>query len=161
MIDLDDLKAVDTHIKEICIRLLACREHSQQELLQKLALKGFGADLVQPVLNELALKDWQSDRRYALSYARQRIDKGYGALRVRYELRQRGIAEVDLEDVIEEVADGWLALLERTYLNKYGHDALISRNEWAKRSRFLLQRGFSGAKINALFKHLQLKFNYD
>lgn len=155
---MDDVKSVAGQIKDICLRLLTYREHSQQELLQKLALKGYAGKLVQPVLDELAANDWQSDRRYALSYARQRINKGYGALRVAYELRQRGIAELDLEDVTFEVAEGWLDLLERTYLNKYVHEPIISRHEWAKRSRFLLQRGFSAAMITALFKQLQLKF---
>ncbi|MEQ1637689.1 MAG: regulatory protein RecX [Methylococcales bacterium] len=155
---MDDVKTVTVQIKEICLRLLTYREHSQQELLQKLALKGFTAHLVQPILDELVLSDWQSDTRYAVSYARQRISKGYGALRVAYELRQRGVAAFDLEDVILEVADGWLDLLERTYLNKYIHEPIISRHEWAKRSRFLLQRGFSAAMISALFKRLQLKF---
>jgi len=37
-------------------------------------------------------------------------------------------------------------------------DKLLSRSEWTKRSRFLLQRGFSFDMINALFDHLQIKF---
>ncbi|NOT86136.1 MAG: regulatory protein RecX [Methylococcaceae bacterium] len=138
--------------------MLSYREHSQQELLQKLALKGFSAELIQPVLDALALKDWQSDQRYAECYARQRLQKGYGALRVAYELRQRGIVGLDLDAIVLEVAYDWQTLLEQTYLKKYVHEPFMSRSEWAKRSRFLLQRGFSADKINALFKHLQIKF---
>ena len=44
-----------------------------------------------------------------------------------------------------------MALLEQVYSKKYHHDAVLDRSEWAKRSRFLLQRGFSGAMISALF----------
>lgn len=155
---MDGGQAVTGQITEICVRLLSYREHSQQELLQKLAQKGFRAELVQPVLDALALKDWQSDQRYANSYARQRLQKGYGALRVLHELRQRGVTGVDLDSIVLEVAEDWLALIEQTYLNKYTHEPLITRPEWAKRSRFLLQRGFSVGLINRLFKHLQLKF---
>lgn len=151
--------AVSAQINEICVRLLSYREHSQRELLQKLAQKGFDAILVQPVLDALAEKDWQSDLRYANSYARQRLQKGYGALRVLHELRLRGIAEIDLDSIVLEVAEGWLDLIAQTYLNKYPHgETLITRSEWAKRSRFLLQRGFSADMLNRLFKHLQLKF---
>jgi regulatory protein len=155
---MDDSTSPDEKIKALCLHLLTVREHSQRELLHKLALKGFTADRVQPVLNELALQDWQSDRRYAISYARQRIDKGYGALRVSQELRQRGITEFDCDSIVQDVASSWLALLEQTYRKKYTHAPSISCTEWAKRSRYLLQRGFSAEMINTFFKHLQLKF---
>jgi regulatory protein len=48
-------------------------------------------------------------------------------------------------------------LLEQVYSKKYGHDSVLNRNEWAKRSRFLMQRGFSGTMISALFDHLNIK----
>jgi regulatory protein len=155
---LDEIKSVAGQITEICLRLLSYREHSRQELLQKLTLKGFAVNLVQPVLDELALKDWQSDQRYANSYAKQRLQKGYGALRIIHELRQRGIAEVDLDSAVMDVTADWMALLEQTYLKKYTFEPCVSRHEWAKRSRFLLQRGFSAEMIGRLFKHLHLKF---
>lgn len=155
---LDEQQSVAGQIKEICVRLLSHREHSRQELLHKLALKGFAAHLGQPILDELALKGWQSDQRYAECYARQRLQKGYGELRVAYELRQRGVNGLDLDAIVLEVAGDWMVLLEQTYLKKYDHEPFMSRAEWAKRSRFLLQRGFSADKINLLFKHLQIKF---
>lgn len=155
---MDEQQTVAGQITEICVRLLSYREHSQQELLQKLAQKGFSPAQVQPVLDELALKDWQSDLRYANSYARQRLQKGYGALSVRHELRLRGVSEVDLDSIVLEVAENWLDLIAQTYLSRYTHEPLVTRAEWAKRSRFLLQRGFSVNLINRLFKHLQLKF---
>jgi regulatory protein len=48
-------------------------------------------------------------------------------------------------------------LLESIYTKKYGSDSFLNRNEWAKRSRFLMQRGFSGTMISALFDHLDIK----
>lgn len=121
-------------------------------------LKGFAAELVQPVLNELALKDWQSDQRYASCHVRQRLQKGYGGLRIAQELRQRGVIGFDLDSVVAEVGEDWMDLLQQTYLKKYPPESTVSRLEWAKRSRFLLQRGFSAEMVNRLFKHLQLKF---
>lgn len=155
---MDLVASIDGKVEEICLRLLTYREHSQQELLQKLALKGFAATVVQPVLDELALKDWQNDHRYAALYATQRLQKGYGALRISYELRQRGITDFDVNSIVLDVATSWLDVLEDTYHKKYTPAPFISRSEWAKRSRFLLQRGFSAAMINTLFKRLQLKF---
>ncbi|MDO9422660.1 MAG: regulatory protein RecX, partial [Methylobacter sp.] len=131
-------------IKEVCLRLLARREHSQKELLAKLALRGFDRDDALPVIDELAEQGWQDDLRYAESYARFRILKGYGPIRVSYELSQNGIAAIDLDAIVQQEAGSWMALLERVYRKKYADDAVSDRNEWAKRSRFLLHRGFSG-----------------
>lgn len=154
---MNDLKSVTEQIKTICFGLLTLREHSRQELLLKLTAKGYPAELVQVVINELALHDWQSDQRYAENYARQRQQKGFGKLRVRYELRQRGIEAVNLESFTEDQEDEF-SLLQRIYLKKYPADTVISGGERAKRFRFLLQRGFSAEMINDLFKHLQLKY---
>ena len=149
---------VAKEIQEICLRLLARREHSQQELLNKLALRGFGRDDAQPVIDGLAEQGWQDDLRYAESYARFRIQKGYGPIRVRHELKQNGIAAFDLEDIVREEAGSWMELMEQVYSKKYIHDTVMDRNEWAKRSRFLLHRGFSGAMISALFDELNIRF---
>ena len=34
---------------------------------------------------------WQSDRRFAVSFTRERAMRGYGPVRIRYELRERGV----------------------------------------------------------------------
>ncbi len=149
---------VAKEIEGVCLRLLARREHSRQELLAKLALRGFDRDDALPVIDELAEHGWQDDLRYAESYARFRIQKGYGPIRVSYELKQNGIAAFDLEGIVQEEAGSWMALLEQVYSKKYSHDTVLERNERAKRSRFLLHRGFSGAMISALFDELNIRF---
>lgn len=149
---------VAKEIEGVCLRLLARREHSRQELLAKLALRGFDRDDALPVIDKLAEHGWQDDLRYAESYARFRIQKGYGPIRVSYELKQNGIAAFDLEGIVQEEAGSWMALLEQVYSKKYSHDTVLERNEWAKRSRFLLHRGFSGAMISALFDELNIRF---
>lgn len=152
----DEVFRTAKDIKEICLGLLARRDHSQKELLNKLVLRGFSKDDVMPVIDELALQGWQDDLRYAENYARFRIQKGYGPIRISHELRQNGIAAFDLDGIAQQEAGGWMALLARVYSKKYSDDAVPDRNEWAKRSRFLLHRGFSGAMIGALFEQLNI-----
>ena len=153
----DAINCDSTQIKESCLRLLARREHSQKELLNKLVVKGFDKDEILAVIEELALQGWQSDSRYAESYARHRIQKGYGPISIAYELRKNGIDAFNLEDIVHNTVGSWVDLLEQVYTKKYGHHSLFDRNEWAKRSRFLMQRGFSGTMISALFDHLNIK----
>ncbi len=153
----DATNYVSVQIKESCLRLLARREHSQKELLNKLLIKGFNKDDILAVIEELALQGWQNDLRYAESYARHRIQKGYGPVSVTYELRQNGVDAVNLEDLVQKTAGSWMDLLEQVYIKRYGHDSFLDRKEWAKRSRFLMQRGFPGTLISALFDHLNIK----
>ena len=139
----DATNCVSTQIKESCLRLLARREHSQKELLNKLLIKGFDKDDILAVIEELALQGWQNDLRYAESYARHRIQKGYGPVSVTYELRQNGVDAVNLEDIVQKTAGSWMDLLEQVYIKKYGHDSFLDRKEWAKRSSFFNAARFS------------------
>ena len=143
-------------IEAICLRLLARREHSRRELLDKLALRGFNRDEVEPVIAEMAEQNWQNNQRYAECYVRQRIQSGYGPMRLRYELQQRGINDADLDAQAEEQG-GWQNLLLDVYLGKYGDEKSLPQNEWLKRSRFLQQRGFSGEMIKRLFAELKIR----
>lgn len=145
-----------SQIEAVCLRLLARREHSQKELLDKLALRGFQRDEAEPVIAALAERNWQNDGRYAECYIRQRIASGYGPLRIRYELQQRGIDNTDLDAQAEEQG-GWQNLLLDVYCGKYDDETSLSQNEWLKRSRFLQQRGFSGEMIKGLFAELKIK----
>jgi len=147
-----DIVDSDKEIKEICIRLLTRREHSQRELLDKLALKGIERCKTQDVINQLADESWQSDERFAESYARYRIQKGFGPVKITHELRQKGISDFDLEPVITEIAESWFGLLRQVYDKKYADNGELSQKERIKRSRFLLQRGFSHEMINTVLK---------
>lgn len=146
-------------IKEVCLRLLARRDHSRKELLNKLIRKGFDREDVLVVIDELTQQGWQDDQRYAKNYARYRMQKGYGPVRIEYELKQNGVDEANLEDVLQESGDNWMDLLEQVYRKKYNYKNNLDRNEWAKRSRFLLHRGFTGEMISALFDYLNINKN--
>ena len=139
-------------IRESCLRLLVRREHSQRELLDKLALKGIERSATQVVIDQLIDEGWQSDARFAESYARYRIRKGFGPVKISYELRQKGVGDFDLDPVVLDVADSWFDLLTQVYHKKYADSDELSQKERVKRSRFLQQRGFSHEMINIVLK---------
>lgn len=149
-------------ISDVCLRLLARREHSGKELLNKCLVKAYDRDAILAVIEELVRQGWQDDSRYAESYARHRIQKGYGPVFIMHQLRQNGVDAVNLEDIVETVAGSWMNVLEQVYAKKYKHSnqhkACMDRQEWAKRSRFLMQRGFPVDMIGALFDHLSINF---
>ena len=155
------MNSIAHDIKNHCLRLLARREHSQKELLTKLMQKGFERADIQVVIDELATSNWQSDARFAENYARARLRKGYGATAIRYELSQKGIdvAQTNLNDVLLTVADNWLDLLTQTYCKKYGEIEPLTRQDWAKRTQFLLRRGFSSSQIQQFAKKLRFIYS--
>jgi len=144
-------------IKDYCLGLLVRREHSQKELLNKSLIKGWSTDDIVTVIDEFVMQGWQSDTRFAESFTRYRINKGYGPLWIGYELRKNGIDNFNLDDVARQTVGSWMDLLEQVYSKKYKQASVLDRNEWAKRSRFLMQRGFSSTMISTLFNHLNIK----
>jgi len=145
-------------IKNICLHLLSRREHSKKELLQKLVSKGYKPERILTVIDELAQEGWQDDLRYSENYIRSRILKGYGPIHITHGLRQNGIdlAQANLDMIVQATAGSWMSLLEQVYSYKYGEDNQLVVNEWAKRSRFLIQRGFTVSMISLLFEHLNI-----
>lgn len=149
-----DEAASASQIRPLCLQWLARRDYSQQELLAKLAGRGFAYDHSAAVIAELARQGWQSDRRYAENYARSRIRKGYGPNAIACGLNRHGIADVDLDGLAEAEAGCWQNLLMQVYQKKYPEPARAAK-EWAKRGRFLLQRGFPAAMIKSLFNEVR------
>lgn len=140
--------AIAKQIENHCLLLLARREHSRLELLDKLALKGFSREASLAVIEQLAAQGWQCDNRYAESYARHRINRGFGPIAIAYELNRNGITDIDLEQVAQSVAGSWQTVLADVYQKKYHDDPPADTNDWAKRSRFLMQRGFPAGMVN-------------
>ena len=120
------------------LRLLARREHSRTELQRKVAPHAESAEAVQALLDSLEQKKQLSDARYAEARTRQ-LARKYGAARIRQDLKAKGVAhDVSEAGDLERAR----AILERKY-----RTAATTREERAKRMRFLQSRGFSSDVI--------------
>ena len=138
---------------EVGLGLLARREHSTRELLSKLHSRGFDADVAQAAHARLVAENLQSDERYTEVYLRQRSAKGYGPLRIRTELRERGIDEGLISAQFRRAEENgeldWYELAAGVYRKKYGGLGVDGVKERAKRIRFLQYRGFDHEQIAA------------
>ncbi|MCF6282865.1 MAG: recombination regulator RecX [Candidatus Polarisedimenticolaceae bacterium] len=130
------------------MRLLANREHSRKELERKLRSRSYAADDVEQVLDQLAAQGLQSDARYTEAYIHSRMQRGYGPLRIRVELKDRGISAALMADYLCDDPELWQNLLQTAHDRKYGSGRTTDRKEQAKRGRFLAYRGFSGEMIS-------------
>ena len=124
------------------------REHTRFELRNKLQRAHRSAD-IEAALKSLAEQGLQSDERYTELYVELRRNKGYGPLRIRSELREKGVEEALIDIHVHENDGGWQSLLLQVANKKYGQQPPLDQNDLARRGRFLSSRGFPSHLISA------------
>ena len=129
--------------------MLAGREHSRAELQRKLAARGHTTGAVEKVLDDLQGRGLLDDRRFAEQYARMRVRKGYGPLRIRAELRERGIDTATIGVLLDAGSYDWRELLREVRLKRFGPQKPAVRSEQARQARFLSRRGFPESLVRA------------
>jgi regulatory protein len=149
--DLDGLTEVKpVEIRVAAMDLLARREHSRLELLHKLKRRFDNEEMVEAQLLRLREDNLQSDRRFAESFVRQRAARGKGPLRLRQEMRERGISDTDIEQAMAESDVDWHEVAAAVLVKKFGEAAAPDMKEKARRARFMQYRGFSGDHYRGL-----------
>lgn len=145
-------KKLESSIRNKAMDLLARREHSEQELRQKLKTRAYDADAIDEALQALKADRLQSDERFTESYVNHRFNAGVGPLKIRYELRQKGVSD-ELADVfLEPLSDQWDELMTRQRVRKFGATIPDDYAERMKQARFLQNRGFSPESVMRLFR---------
>jgi regulatory protein len=132
--------------------LLARREHSEQELAQKLAVRGIDGGLVKTTIAALVAEGLLSNARYAESFIHSRFQRGQGPQKIRAELRAHGVDDGMIDSGLAGYEARWQESIEQVRMKKFGPlrpDSLRERN---RQTRFLLQRGFTAAQIAAVFR---------
>lgn len=129
--------------RETALRLLGRREHARVELVRKLRGKGHAAELSARVVDELASEGLQSDARFAEGHARGRYERGYGPLRIRAELGDKGVDEALIEAALAALGADWTDAARAACRKRFGDAPAADARELARRQRFLGQRGFS------------------
>ena len=134
-------------IEMTAVRMLAAREHSVRELRDKLMRKHGNAELIGEVLNDLQARGLLSDERFTEQYVGMRIRKGYGPLRIRAELLERGISGELIDLWLDDSPAAWSDALSTVVCQRFGDSSAASQKEQARRARFLQHRGFPESMI--------------
>lgn len=124
------------------IRLLARREHSTDELRRKLKRRGYNAATIDVVVGSLCATESVSDARFAESFVRVRCERGQGPVRIRAELRERGVTDMLADEVLTSTSEFWLERARKARVKRFGDAAPTAREDWNRQARFLAQRGF-------------------
>ena len=139
-------------IRTLAMDLLARREHTEQELRQKLKIREHSPNAIDEVLQALQQDRLQSDTRFTESYVNHRVNAGIGPVKIRYELRQKGIDDLLANEFLEPFCSQWDEMMERQRIRKYGEAIPTDYRESMKQARFLQNRGFSGEAVMRLFR---------
>jgi len=139
-------------VRAKALDLLVRREHSRLELRQKLILRGYPSECVEPVLEQLVEERLLDENRYAELYACARVDKGYGPLRIASELRERGVPEDSVAAALAELADDWLPTLRKLHRKRFKSCPPADATERMQQTRVLRQYGFTLDQIKRLFE---------
>jgi regulatory protein len=142
-----DTPDTPAQLKARALRHLVRREHSRAELARKLAPHAESSQGLEALLDQLTAKKMLSDERYAHERARSMARK-YGAARIRQDLKAKGVER----QIIEAVSTGDELERARAILSRKYREPADTREELARRARFLQGRGFSMAVIGRLLR---------
>lgn len=131
-------------LRERALRLLAGREHSQAELRRKLAPHAQSPEELAALITDLVERKQLSDARFAEARSHV-LARKYGASRIALDLRARGVSDEESQKAVEAARAGDLERAREIYARKYRRalEGGLSREERARRTRFLQARGFS------------------
>ena len=115
--------------------------------MAKLARKGCAPDIIEQVVATFVAQSLLSDERFAESVVRSRRRRGFGPLRIRKELEEKGLESEAIGRWVDARNEDWLAELERVRCRKFGGPPPRSYEERSKQARFLQSRGFTFEQI--------------
>jgi regulatory protein len=139
-------------IRAVAMDLLSRREHSVFELGRKLKQREFESNEIDAAIVVLQQDNLQSDSRFVESIVNYRINAGFGPLKIRHELRQKGVDESLVDNFFSSLEVDWNSSMIQQRVKKFGNQIPNEYKEKMKQARFLQNRGFSPESVMRLFR---------
>ena len=142
-------EADERTVRTAALALLAGRDFARNELAQRLLRRGYPAAIVTTVVEGLAAQRLLSESRFVEQFIRQHAGRGHGPVRIRVELRERGVAQGDIEEGLAAATEDWAGIARETRRKRFGLSPPGDYRERARQARFLQYRGFSAEQVRA------------
>ena len=144
----DQLKAQDK-----ALGFLRYRPRSRYEMMRHLKKNGFSAEIIQTIIERLRNMGLVDDRNFARQWVQNRCRfKPKGKAALQWELKQKGITQIDIDAVLVDIDEA--ALANKATESRLHHWEHLPRQELKKKVVwFLRRRGFSHEKSLLAFKH--------
>jgi regulatory protein len=142
--------------KNDVIRFLSYRPRSEWEIYNKLKIKKYSVITIKKIISWLKEKNLINDREFSLMWIKERMaNKPLGKLKIKNELRKKGITDSVIENIINDFFEKEVDELELAYqLVESKKNALKLKNielEPKKIINMLKNRGFSYNVINNIY----------
>lgn len=151
-LDPDPVEINPADIRFAAMNYLARREHTRKELLQKLKRRFPDTPLLEQEIQRLTDENLQSDERFAENFVLYRSGLGFGLMRVRQDMRHRGLSDFEISVAVDKAEIDWRALAEQVFFKKFGELPAADIKEKAKRARFMQYRGFASDEYQYLLR---------
>ncbi len=103
--------------------------------------------LIGEALDALEAENLLSDLRFTENYVLQRTARGQGPLKIRYELRVRGVSDDLATQFIDADRRSWCERALAVRHKRFGTERPEDIRERSRQTRFLEQRGFEQEHI--------------
>ncbi len=135
-------------------RILARRDHTRYEIRRKLKQRKFPAAVVDAVIAECERLRYIDDDETARFYLKELVRRGFGAERIRFEMKKKGLSGDHIDRLIMAYAGSAeeAAAAEAQFakcLVRYAREADPLKRK-AKLYRYMASRGFSTDMIREL-----------
>lgn len=130
--------------KRRALHFLSFRLRSVEEVRKFLFKKNHPPELIQKAIDELSEHKFLDDQAFALWWADSRIKQGWGQMKIKNELKMKGIGVEIINSVI--VRD-WGEIIKKELK---GRDRSLKTKQW------LAGRGFTFSQINRVFDDITI-----
>jgi regulatory protein len=139
------------------ILLLGIRTYTVKEISDKLKQKGFESSTILKTIDKLQQLNYLNDEEYAQQWAEQQVRKHQGSHRIRYDLKQKGLSPLLIQEVLQRSSPE----IELQAAIEIGHKKWktfegSSYQKKAKLMAFLHRRGYTKEIIETSLKTIPL-----
>lgn len=125
--------------KRRALHFLSFRLRSIAEVKIFLSKKDYSPELIQKAIDELSEHKFLDDQAFAVWWANSRINQGWGQVKIKNELKMKG---VDGEIINSVIVRDWDEIIKQRLK---GRDRSLKTKQW------LIGRGFTFSQINRAF----------
>lgn len=126
-----NLEVMDSKIKSYVYKLLSKKDYFEKELTEKLKRKGFKEEDIKEVVEYLKNQGLINDEKLKERYKETAINKGKSFIKLKNQLYQKGITDIDISE--QEELQSALNLLKKSFKKEKTYENVV---------KFLKNRGF-------------------
>ncbi len=118
-----------TRAMKYALNLLGKREYSSKLIQDKLKNRKFSDKVIDATIDELSERRYLCDTRFTEVFIRDAIYKKRGLNRIKQELKQKGISNETMLDVIDELEVDWLEVAISCLKGKFSNTLMSVSQE--------------------------------